>query len=217
MTTPATYTDDQLINMKMGHLNMIQGVITRMSTFGAAAKTFTVTALAGLIAISLQANPYSLGMIALIITILFLATDLYYLKLEIQFRSLYDHVASRPLDQASDLSIAPRKNADDMKHALSSPVVLFYVVILVAALVFSGVGLANDSFSKRSSRADSASVKRADVNANLTAGRPGEPVLVSAPGIDGAGQRIPRPTATQRLEPADVRHPAAAGVPTSDR
>lgn len=205
----------------MGHLNMIQGVITRMSTFSAAAKTFTVTVLAGLAAISLQADAFSLGMIGLIATILFLATDLYYLKLEIRFRSLYEHVSTRPLVEADDLAIKPKTNVDDMNHAFMSPTILFYIAMVLAAFIFSGVGLLNDSFSGRLSKSDTARIKHPDPDPDTTLAtkRAWQPVLGAAPsgGANGFGQRIPGPTKVERIERTGVRGATSSGVPIGDR
>lgn len=213
---PIVYSPDQLFDMKMAHLNMIQGVISRMSTFSASAKTFTVTVLAGLAAISLQADTFSLGMIALVATLVFLATDLYYLKLEIQFRSLYDHVRLRPLSEAHDLAISPKKGADDMKYALMSPTVFFYVILIVGAFLFSLVGLINDN-SRRPSKKNTASVERTHANATSAAKRSGEPVVRVVPAADRPGQRIPGSSANPTVGQSAIGNTAQASTPSGDR
>jgi hypothetical protein len=65
------------IALKIAHLGMIQGAIARMSGFSATAKTFTVTILAGLAAISLQANQAQLGLVALLATLVLGVIDIY--------------------------------------------------------------------------------------------------------------------------------------------
>ncbi|WP_375391898.1 hypothetical protein, partial [uncultured Sphingomonas sp.] len=88
---------DQLVEMRLAHLNMIQGAITRMSGFSASAKTFTVTVLAGLAAISTNADKAQLGIIALLAVIVLAVMDVYYLTLEGRFRNLYEQVERRPI------------------------------------------------------------------------------------------------------------------------
>lgn len=136
---------DNKIALKIAHLGMIQGAIARMSSFSASAKTFTVTILAGLAAISLQANQAQLGLVALLATLVLCVIDIYYMTLELRFRAYYEHIESRNLDRADDLAIKPLKRSGDIKRALNSASTkLFYLPIVVACLFFIGYGLAHD-------------------------------------------------------------------------
>jgi hypothetical protein len=219
---PVPYHNDQLINMKMGHLSMIQGVITRMSGISAAAKTFTVTILAGLAAISLQADKVSLGVIAILATAVFLCTDIYYLMLEIRFRNLYDHVATRPLAEAQDLSINQLKRNRDFSRAVTSrPTILFYASVLLAASSFALYGSLHDLLKRRLPEPNTASVKCAgpntDANANANAKPIGKPVLGAAAGANGPGQRLPGPTQTQHVGQSGVRSATPSSSATGNR
>lgn len=51
MTMPGP---DKLVDLRIAHLNMIQGVISRMSGFSASAKNFCVTVSAAIIAVAFQ-------------------------------------------------------------------------------------------------------------------------------------------------------------------
>ncbi|GGO94498.1 hypothetical protein [Stakelama pacifica] len=129
--------EESLVTMRVAHLGMIQGVITRMSGFSASVKTFLVTILAGLAAISLQANSMQLGVIGMIAAVFFLFIDTYYMALEIQFRTFYDEVIARPLSDADNMKIAPSASSDDFKKALTSKsILLFYGAVLIACALF---------------------------------------------------------------------------------
>lgn len=138
-------TEDSKVAFKIAHLGMIQGAITRMSGFSANSKTFTVTILAGLAAISLQADKLQLGIIALLATLVLSVIDVYYMTLEIRFRAFYDHVESRDLQHADNLTIEPVKQKGDVIRALGSKTTkLFYGPVFGACLLFIGYGLVDD-------------------------------------------------------------------------
>lgn len=142
--------EESLVALRVAHLGMIQGAITRMSGFSASAKTFTVTILAGLAAISLQADQAQLGVIALLATIVLGVVDVYYMTLELRFRAFYDQVVGRNLDDAADLRISPLKKAGDIRAALNSKASkLFYLPVLIACALFISYGLIHASRSKR--------------------------------------------------------------------
>jgi len=109
--------EESLVALRVAHLSMIQAVITRMSGFSASAKTFTITIIAGLAAISLQADAVQLGLIAMIAAITLFLVDTYYMTLEVRFRTFYDEVAARDLDQATDMKIMPSVKSGDCESA----------------------------------------------------------------------------------------------------
>jgi hypothetical protein len=160
--------EDNKVAFKIAHLNMIQGAIARMSGFSASAKTFTVTILAGLAAVSLQADKAQLGMIAMLTTIVLGVIDVYYMTLELRFRAFYEHVENRNLDLAEDLAIKPLKQPGDIMRALNSKSTkLFYLPVFVACVFFIGYGVMNDwwSASKRLSGSNPPRVEQsADAN-----------------------------------------------------
>jgi len=147
--------EESLVAMRIGHLGMIQGVITRMSGFSASAKTFTITILAGLAAISLQADTIQLGVIAMMAAVILFSIDTYYMTLEVRFRTLYDQVAARDLDQATDLGIAPIVLPGDKTKAISGKSSwLFYGPVLGACLLFILYGYLHERQARRLSEPD---------------------------------------------------------------
>lgn len=147
--------EESLVALRLAHLSMIQNVISRMSGFSANAKTFTVTIVAGLAAISMQTDVAQLGVIAMIAAITLSLVDTYYLTLEVRFRNFYDEVAARDLDQATNLKITPSANSSDARKAMSSKSNwLFYGPVLFACLLFIWYGLTHERKPERFPRPD---------------------------------------------------------------
>lgn len=127
---------DSLVQLRLGHLGMIQDVVTRLAGYSATVKNFCITVVAGAIVATYAGNKADLLWIAVIAVILFAALDAYYLALERSFRAFYDKVADRPLAQASNLTI--RRGSFSWPRALWSASVLpFYFpqVVVVAVLM----------------------------------------------------------------------------------
>lgn len=100
---------DKIIDMKIAHLSMIQGVIARMSGFSANAKNFCVTIIAAIIAVAFDKDVPLLGYGAATIIMVFALMDTYYLSLERRFRNLYERSANTPADEAVNMSLVPSK------------------------------------------------------------------------------------------------------------
>lgn len=197
-------SEESKVALRIAHLSMIQGVITRMSGFSASAKTFTITILAGLAAISLQADAMQLGVIAMIAAVILFLIDTYYMTLEVRFRSLYDEVVARHLDLAVDMSIAPVVKSGDKTKAINSKSNwMFYGPVLLACVLFIGYGYVHDRQSKRLPRTDTARVEQsADARPTAATKRPERPVQPAASTQGAAGRRISeRPAATSTASP----------------
>lgn len=180
-------TAESNVALRVAHLGMIQGAITRMSGFSASTKTFAITILAGLAAVSLQADAAQLGAIAMFATIVLATIDAYYMTMELRFRAFYDQVLTRDLKEAIDLAIAPLKQPGDVRRAISSkPSQLFYIPVLFACGFFICYGLMNDSQPRRLPSTGTPRVEEpADAKPGATAKRP---------------ERLAQPTtATQRI------------------
>lgn len=127
---------DKLVDLRIAHLNMVQGAVTRMAGFSASAKTFCITILAAIIALAVQAGTAKLALGAIVAVICLGFLDLYYLTLELRFRAAYECIAQRPLSEAADLRISPANFSLAClgKAARSLSILLFYIPILLACI-----------------------------------------------------------------------------------
>lgn len=129
-------TTDKLVDLRVAHLNMIQGVISRMSGFSAGVKNFCTTISAAIIAVAYQKQVPMLVWAGAAVVLIFCIMDTYYLGLERRYRELYERVAARPFDQAPDMSLkAERLNLSTCFRALGSVSVAgFYALLLIGVV-----------------------------------------------------------------------------------
>lgn len=135
-------------SIRIAHLAMLQGVISRMG-----ANSFTLKALAatfGSAAVAVMANvekPSAYYAVAAVVPmVIFWLMDAQYLRLERAYRKLYDHVRKGQDVEAYSLEATPflKDIAPVLRLAFSWSVSWFYVAIFlslgaVAVLIFYGV------------------------------------------------------------------------------
>lgn len=123
------------------HLSFIQGVITRMNSNSFSMKGWMVAIVSALLAVfAANANAacsYLYLIAAMMADIIFCFLDAYYLKMEKQYRDLYDKVRATPenTDFGMDASIFPRTLCEALK---SNSVWILYLAVflfLVSGLV----------------------------------------------------------------------------------
>ena len=132
---------------KAEYLQMIQEPICRMSTISAIFKGFAATIEAGIAALSYtEVNTWVLGL-SFVPMILFALLDIYYLRLEKQYRFLYEQVRNdtHEIDFSMELPKDNKAAESRIWDCLKSPSIwLFYPVmfaILIIVLMFKIEGL----------------------------------------------------------------------------
>ena len=80
-------------NNKIKHLEFIQNVITRMNQNSFQIKSLTIAIVAALLAIYADKGNMSFLIISFLPIVVFWALDAYYLRMERQYRGLYNNVA----------------------------------------------------------------------------------------------------------------------------
>lgn len=135
MTTKLPPTDE-LLTARVGHLNMIQGIVSRLATFSANAKNFCITVVAALIGVAFQQHLPLLLITAPFVVISFAALDIYYLAQERRFREFYREVADRPLAAAAKMDLAPSKLSllDYINGIRSFSTGGFYLLLLIVGV-----------------------------------------------------------------------------------
>jgi hypothetical protein len=131
---------DVLVQFRVAHLNMLQGVIGRMAGYSSSAKNFAVTIAAASLALAFDKGTHLPLWIALGAALLLGALDCYYLFKEKGFRATYERVAGEPLNKAGDWAIKP--DPASLLGALASVSIwLFYLPLLgvVGWLIWRGV------------------------------------------------------------------------------
>lgn len=178
---PEGPTPDKLVDLRVAHLNMIQGVIARMSGFSAAAKNFCVTINAAILGFAFQKQNPALIWAAAAVVLIFYAMDTYYLALEKRFRALYEAVAARPFADAAQLSLIPPKwcFSTTWKAARSLSVVGFYALLLLGVMLL--LSFANHEQPVRPQQAQGAAVRDSRAVGDAASAR-GKPTPQGTPG-----------------------------------
>lgn len=132
------------IEVKIRYLEMIQSIMTRMSTNSFMLKGWAVTLIAGIFALSAkEANPIYF-LLAYVPAILFWLLDVYYLMLERQYKHLYDLSTEKTISEIDFKIKRPKPSWENKTHycqcLVSTTELFFYVptAILVAIVVVFG-------------------------------------------------------------------------------
>lgn len=131
---------------KITYLQMIQGTIDRMSTASAIFKGFSATIVTGVSVISFSAVNNWILIMSFIPLLIFWVLDIYYLRLERQYRFLYDQVrlgewkvdfVLTPPDIAT-IKRSGKKNAGKISigSCMKSPsIALFYIPMVIICVI----------------------------------------------------------------------------------
>ena len=129
---------DTMATLRLGHLQMIQGVVGRMSSYSASVKNFNVTIVAGLLAFYSQKPDGRVFIFALFAVVALALLDTHYLRLEKAYRSLFDEVRNEPIHLPTDFRLPPdMKSNHSVRDVICSWSVLgFYAPIIAALIIF---------------------------------------------------------------------------------
>lgn len=134
-------TDPDKVNIKIAYLNLLQNIVNRMSTFGIAMKTASVTTLTALLAYSASdsvGEDFKLWMF-FIPWLFFIGYHAYFLRLERAFRELYNSVANQEDISFNDFKID--KNKLDpiyekwIEIITSKPLLVFHFTLIAIVII----------------------------------------------------------------------------------
>ena len=118
------------------HLQFIQNVITRMNANSFQVKTWTVSIIVALAALTVNSKNYMYILISVVPTILFWTLDSYYLQQERKFRGLYKDVVSGNVPLYLMQINRYREGIYQFSSALfSNSIIKFYGPILASILL----------------------------------------------------------------------------------
>lgn len=134
-------TDQDKVNLKIAYLSFVQDIINRMSTFGIAMKTASVTTLTALLAYSASdsvGDNFQIWMF-LIPWIFFAGYHAYFLRLERTFRTLYNKYANQE-DISFDNFKIEKKTLDPIYEKwsdiiFSKPFLVFHLILILIIII----------------------------------------------------------------------------------
>jgi hypothetical protein len=128
---------------------MIQGVISRVSGFSAAAKNFAVTVLVALSAFAFEKQTTAPLWAATVAVAAFLIMDGYYHLLEVRYRQLHEATARKSIEEESDMLLeAPKPTWANFRKVVVSKTLLPFYVLLMFAMWFALEEASNDHQAK---------------------------------------------------------------------
>ena len=139
-----TVSDDKKIELWVKHLEMIQGIISRLANYGATLKNYCLTLTTAVCGFSVSLHKPPIALLALVPILIFAGLDAQYLRLERRFRELFDNVRQRDWSQQTAFEIDPKTMPDSCYwQALCSwSILAFYISLVVAVgLVVFVLGL----------------------------------------------------------------------------
>lgn len=129
------------IESRMVHLQMIQGLLDRMSTMSAIFKGFAATNITAISAISFCSINDWVFLLSMVPIISFLFMDIYYLSIERKYRMLYEKVRDTSYEADFSMNIKSFTKADLCKGKArmidcfkSISILMFYIPLLIVAL-----------------------------------------------------------------------------------
>jgi hypothetical protein len=129
---------------KKAHLEMIQGVVNRLSQNSFLLKGWSVVLVAAVISIAIKEKSTVLLVISFFPVVIFWGLDGYFLRQERLFRKLYDHVRTLQNDQidySMDISQFFNRVSPWLAVSVSKTLSAFHgsIVILIAFLVLHDI------------------------------------------------------------------------------
>lgn len=119
-----------LVTLRLGHLDMIEKTISRLSGHSATVKNFSLTVFVAVLSLGVSEDEPQLFALAVLVPLIFMCVDAYYLGIERSFRDLYRAVAARALSDATQLGMDEGRPAS--KLVLSSHAVWPFYILQVA-------------------------------------------------------------------------------------
>lgn len=136
-----TISVEKIAELRVKHLEMLQGLITRMASYGASFKSYCITVTTTVIGFGLTLHRPLISALAILPILAFALADAQYLRVERRFRGLFDLVRGEGWEQTPDFGInlkfapaEPYWNA-----AVSWSILGFYAPLAIVAFVVSAL------------------------------------------------------------------------------
>ncbi|MGM4925225.1 hypothetical protein AB8A31_20160 [Tardiphaga sp. 804_B3_N1_9] len=131
---------EKIAELRVKHLEMVQGLVTRIAGYGVSLKSYCITVVTAVLGFSLTLQRPEVAALALLPLITFALLDAQYLRVERRFRALFDEIRQQSWDTAPTFEINLRAApAIPYTKALGSwSIVLFYGALAFIVMAFMG-------------------------------------------------------------------------------
>jgi hypothetical protein len=133
-----TVSAEKIADLRVKHLEMLQALITRMGGYGASFKSYCITVTTAVIGFAFTLHRPGIAALALLPVIAFSVADANYLRVERQFRAVFNRVRTESWDAMPTFDI----NLDSATKPSFSSVITSWSIVWFYAPLALGVILA---------------------------------------------------------------------------
>jgi hypothetical protein len=128
---------EKMAELHVKHLEMLQGLITRMATYGASFKSYCITVTTAVIGFAFTLHRPAVAALALLPVIAFGIADAQYLRVERRFRALFDMARKENWETmpSFDINLQSAPPQSFLSAATSWSIVWFYLPLAVGVLL----------------------------------------------------------------------------------
>jgi hypothetical protein len=128
---------EKIAELRVKHLEMVQGLITRMAGYGASFKSYCITVTTAIIGFGFTLHRPTVAALALLPVIAFGAADAQYLRVERRFRALFNLVRSESWDAmpSFDINLHSAPKQSFLSALTSWSIGWFYAPLAVVVLL----------------------------------------------------------------------------------
>jgi hypothetical protein len=128
---------DKIAELRTKHLEMLQGLISRMAGYGASFKSYCITVVTADIGFAFTLHRPAVAALALLPVVAFAVADAQYLRVERRFRRLFDIVRQESWDTVPSFEINLQQAPAEayLSAATSWSIVWFYAPLAVGVLL----------------------------------------------------------------------------------
>ena len=128
---------EKIAELRVKHLEMLQGLITRMAGYGASFKSYCITVTTAVIGFAFTLHRPAVAALALLPVIAFGVADAQYVRVERRFRAVFNLVRSESWDAmpSFDINLASAPAQSFLSAVTSWSIVWFYAPLAVGVLL----------------------------------------------------------------------------------
>ena len=130
-------TPDKIAELRVKHLEILQGLISRMAGYGASFKSYCITLVTAVIGFAFTLHRPAVVALALLPVVAFAVADAQYLRVERRFRGLFNLVRQEGWDTVPSFEINLQQAPAEayLSAATSWSIVWFYAPLAVGVLL----------------------------------------------------------------------------------
>ncbi|WP_456739410.1 hypothetical protein [Bradyrhizobium sp. USDA 376] len=128
---------EKIAELRVKHLEMLQGLVTRMAGYGASFKSYCITVVTAVVGFALTAHKPNVIWLALLPLVAFALADAQYLRVERRFRAVFNLVRKEGWDQMPtfEINLEHAPTHSYLSALLSWSIVGFYAPLTIGVLI----------------------------------------------------------------------------------